>query len=110
MIAEPTPQKQKAACSSGEPHKITKAFQRTCTKKENRNTRKQKVQNFAHWLNWITPFNYADWEGRIKLFGCSEIWQKTFSTLLLASLQIPAVNHSHNPNIMLLFTNQQIGG
>lgn len=40
MIAEPTPQKQKAACSSGEPHKGTKAFQRIWTTKENRNTKK----------------------------------------------------------------------
>lgn len=84
MIAEPTPQKQKAACSSGEPHKITKAFQRICTK-ENRNTRKQKVQNFAQWLNWITPLNYADWEGRMVLFGFSEIafWQKTLLILYI---------------------------
>jgi len=30
VIAEPTPQKQKAVCSSSEPHKITEAFQRIC--------------------------------------------------------------------------------
>lgn len=68
LIAEPTPQKQKAACSSGEPHKITEAFQRICTKKEKGNTRKQKVQNFVQQLKWITPFNYADWAGRFFFF------------------------------------------
>lgn len=65
MIAEPTPQKQKAACSRGEPHKITKAFQHIYTKKENKNAKKHKVRNFARWLKWITPFNYADWEDRM---------------------------------------------
>lgn len=30
VIAEPTPQKQKAVCWSGEPHKITGAFPRIC--------------------------------------------------------------------------------
>lgn len=89
VIAEPTPQKQKAACSSGEPHKITKAFQHICTKKENRSTTKQKVWNFALWLKWITLFNYADWEGRMNFWSFSEIafWQKTFSAILLK--QVP---------------------
>lgn len=37
VIAEPTPQKQKGACSSGEPQRTTEAFQCIGAKKKNRN-------------------------------------------------------------------------
>lgn len=43
VIAEPTPQKQKGACSSGEPQRTTEAFQCIGAKKKNRNKRGKKV-------------------------------------------------------------------
>lgn len=66
MIAEPTPQKQKAACSSGEPHKIIEKFQCIIH-------RHQTFQDFAKWLNRITPFNFADLESTMNVFGFHEI-------------------------------------
>lgn len=63
VIAEPTPQKQKGACSSGEPQRTTQAFQCIGAKKKNGNKRGKKC-----WRAKVDHTIKSPWEGRLKCF------------------------------------------
>lgn len=65
VIAEPTPQKQKGACSSGEPQRTTEAFQCIGAKKKNRNKRGKKCCRSAKVDHTIKSLSLG---GQSKVF------------------------------------------